>query len=70
MILPIDKCPHCGGEVFYRKDYMSGPSGYFASNIIEVDNDSMYDSLNIIEGKWWYCDQCHKRSFEDKEVEY
>lgn len=38
MILPIDKCPLCGGEVFYRKDYMSGPSGYFASNTIEVDS--------------------------------
>lgn len=48
---------------------MSGPSQYFASNTIEVDNGSMYDSIRVTEGKWWHCDDCHKRVFEDSEVE-
>ncbi|WP_430608655.1 hypothetical protein [Enterococcus sp. DIV1304_2] len=69
MNLPISECPHCGGVVFYRKDYMSGPSQYFASNKIEVENGSMYDSVRVTEGKWWHCDDCHKRIFENEELE-
>lgn len=69
MNLPINECPYCGCPIFYRKDYMSGPSQYFASNTIEVDNGSMYDSIRVTEGKWWHCDDCHKRVFKDSEVE-
>jgi len=66
--LPINECPYCDCPIFYRKDYMSGPSQYFASNTIEVDNGSMYDSIRVTEGKWWHCDDCHKRVFKDSEV--
>lgn len=69
MNLPINECPHCGGVVFYRKDYMSGPSQYFASNTIEVENGSMYDSVRVTEGKWWHCDDCHKKIFENEDLE-
>lgn len=43
MNLPINKCPYCGCSIFYRKDYMNGPSWYLASNVQEVDNGGMYD---------------------------
>lgn len=69
MKLPINECPECNGTTFFRKDYMSGPSWYYASNIEDVDNGSMYNGLQTTYGKWWYCDDCHKRLFEDNEVE-
>jgi len=67
--LPINECPHCGCAIFYRKDYMSGSSWYYASNTIDVENGSMYDGLKTTYGKWWHCDDCHKRVFEDEDVE-
>lgn len=69
MNLPINECPYCGCPIFYRKDYMSGPSWYLASNVQEVDNGGMYDHLRQVVDKWWYCKDCNKRVFEDAEVE-
>lgn len=69
MNLPINECPQCDGVVFYRKDYMEGSSHYLASNMIEVDNGSMHDSLRTTYGKWWYCEHCHKPVFKDEDVE-
>lgn len=69
MILPIDICPHCEeSAIFYRRDYMRGSSWFFASNTQEIFNDSMYDGLKTTEGKVWYCDNCHKAVFADKDV--
>lgn len=69
MNLPVNECPHCSGEVFYRKDHMSGTSWYFASNVHKVDNSGMYDHMKHVTGKWWYCADCHKRIFEDDNFE-
>ncbi|WP_159723151.1 hypothetical protein [Enterococcus sp. CSURQ0835] len=69
MLLPINECPYCGSTTFFRKDYMSGSSCYYASSLGEADNSYMHDNLLTTEGKWWYCAECEKRVFKNEEVE-
>lgn len=71
MEFPIDKCPHCGGDYFFRKDYLSGVSHYLGSSTDNnVDNSGMYDSLRTKTGKYWYCNDCGKRLFKEDDVLY
>jgi hypothetical protein len=63
---PIDKCPHCGSDNgFYTKDTVkAGHLRYFYNyDGEEADNGDMWDSVRVEQGKYAYCNECHKRLF-------
>lgn len=71
MNYPITECPHCGCGTFYTKDYICGPSCFYANlDGSDADNGSLHDSLKYKNGKVAYCADCDKKLFKmDEEAE-
>lgn len=60
------ECKKCGNtEKFYTKDYIYGSSSSYYDGqgdwFEDGSNSAMYDSLKIVEGKVFYCNDCDKK---------
>lgn len=62
VIIPdVTACPHCGGEEFYRKTYMSGwTQTYYRFDGFSADNSNLHDGLKYKDNKTAYCANCGK----------
>lgn len=69
----MNKCPYCGCEEYYTKQYASGPINYqFRFDGEEAENGAMYETLSFKpKSKYAFCCQCEKRLFKlDEKPEY
>lgn len=66
----LEKCPYCGSEEFYYKQFMSGTGRYnarFDCDYDKVENGDMHENLNYKPiGKFAYCNECDKKVFRFK----
>ena len=61
----LKKCPFCGCDIFYSKDYVKGTTvTYYRYDGKETDNGQMYEHLSHNTGKFAYCADCDKRLFD------
>ena len=69
--MKLDKCPFCGCEEYYTRDYARGTVRFIQRFDGEVtDNSEMYDSVYTVRyGKYAYCLHCHKRLFKIRNKE-
>ena len=69
MKFPVSECKYCGETLFYRKQIMKGKEVvYFYGNGTLADNSGMYDCLDYIIQKSFYCSGCEKYLFSEKDI--
>lgn len=63
---PFKKCPYCGNEEFYIKQYVHGNVNYHCRfDGKEGENGELHEPLSYTDiGKFAYCSECQKKIFK------
>ncbi|WP_042753312.1 hypothetical protein [Lactococcus garvieae] len=63
---PMDECPYCGSEFFIRRIRFKGfgVEVYTGDGLFSDDNSGLYDHVEHILNKRFYCNDCDKYLFK------
>lgn len=66
LIFPISECPYCGSEYFIRRVRFkgSGVEVYTGDGLFSEDNSGLYDHVEHVPYKRFYCYDCEKYLFK------